>query len=47
MDQDEFWSMIESAGQASGGDVEQQAAALKAELRRLPLEEVIGFQSLG
>ena len=46
MDQDECWSMIESARQASGGDVEQQAAALKARLRRLPLEEVIGFQQI-
>jgi Protein of unknown function (DUF4240) len=44
MDQDEFWSMIEIARQASGGDVEQQAAALKSQLRRLPLDEVIGFQ---
>lgn len=44
MDRDQFWSMLETARQASGGDVQQQAAALKAELRRLPLAEVIGFQ---
>jgi Protein of unknown function (DUF4240) len=44
MDRDQFWSMIEAARQASGGDVQQQAAALKAELRRLPLAEVVGFQ---
>jgi hypothetical protein len=43
MDRDQFWSMIETARQASGGDVEQQEAVLKAELRRLPLAEVIGF----
>jgi hypothetical protein len=44
MDRDQCWSMIETARQASGGDVQQQAAVLKAELRRLPLAEVIGFQ---
>jgi Protein of unknown function (DUF4240) len=43
MDRDQFWSMIETARQASGGDVEQQEAVLKAELRRLTLDEVIGF----
>ena len=44
MDRYQFWSMIETARQASGGDVQQQAAVLKAELRWLPLAEVIGFQ---
>ena len=44
MDRDQCWSMIETARQASGGDVQQQAALVKAELRRLPLAEVIGFQ---
>jgi hypothetical protein len=44
MDRDQFWSMIETTRQASGGDVEQQEALLKAELRQLPLAEVIGFQ---
>ena len=43
MDRDQFWSMIETARQASGGDVEQQETALIAELRRLPLAEVIGL----
>ena len=43
MDRDQFWSMIETARQASGGEVEQQETVLKAELRRLPLAEVIGF----
>jgi hypothetical protein len=46
MDRDQFWSMIETARQASGGDVEQQAAALKAQLRRLPLAEVTDFQRI-
>jgi len=46
MDRDQFWSMIEAARQASGGDVEQQAAVLKAQLRRLPLAEVIGFERI-
>ena len=44
MDRDQCWSMIETARQASGGDVQQQAALVKAALRRLPLAEVIGFQ---
>jgi Protein of unknown function (DUF4240) len=43
MDRDQFWSMIDTAPQAGGGDVEQQAALLKAELRRLPLTKVVGF----
>jgi hypothetical protein len=30
MDRAQFWSMIEIARQASGGDVQQQAAALKS-----------------
>lgn len=46
MDRDQFWSMITAARQASSGDVEQQAAVLKAELRRLPLAEVLGFQQI-
>jgi hypothetical protein len=44
MDRDQCWSMIETARQASGGDVQQQAALVKAALRRLLLTEVIGFQ---
>ena len=46
MDRDQFWSMIETARQASGGHVEQQAALVKAELRRRPLAEVLGFQQI-
>jgi hypothetical protein len=46
MDRDQLWSMIGAARQASGGDVEQQAAVLKEQLRRLPLAEVIGFQRI-
>jgi Protein of unknown function (DUF4240) len=46
MDRDRFWSMIAAARQASGGDVDQQAAVLKAQLRRLPLAEVVGFQQI-
>jgi hypothetical protein len=46
MDRDQFWSMLETARQASGGDVQQQAAMLKAQLGRLPQVEVIGFQRI-
>jgi Protein of unknown function (DUF4240) len=44
MDRDQFWSMIETARQAGGGDVEHQAQLLKEQLHRLPLAEVVGFQ---
>jgi hypothetical protein len=46
MDRDQFWSMIGAARQASGGDVGQQAAVLKAQLREFPLPEVVGFQRI-
>jgi hypothetical protein len=46
MDRDRFWSMIETARQATGCDVQQQAAVLKTQLRRLPLAEVIGFEHI-
>ena len=46
MDRGQVWLMIETARQASGGDVEQQAALVKAELRRLPMAEVLGCQQV-
>jgi Protein of unknown function (DUF4240) len=46
MDRDQFWSMIGTARQASGGDVRQQAVLLMAELRRLPLAEVADFHRI-
>jgi hypothetical protein len=46
MDRDQFWSMLETARRATGGDVQQQATLLKAQLDWLPQVEVIGFQRI-
>ena len=46
MDRGRFWSMIDAARQASGGDVRQQAELLEEELRRLPLAEVASFHRI-
>jgi hypothetical protein len=44
MERARFWSMIEAAKQASGGDDRRQAALLVARLGELPLLEIIEFQ---
>ena len=46
MDQDRFWSMIDDARRASGGDVRQQADLLREQLCRIPLDEVVEFQRI-
>lgn len=44
MDDEEFWALIDAAKAASAGDLHRQAVLLQAELDRLPLPEVVGFQ---
>jgi hypothetical protein len=44
MERARFWSMVEAAKEASGGDVRRQAALLIARLRQLPLLEIVEFQ---
>ena len=44
MERTRFWSMVEAAKQASGGDVQRQAALLVERLAQLPLSEIVGFQ---
>jgi hypothetical protein len=44
MERVRFWSLVEAAKEASGGDVRRQAALLVERLRQLPLSDVIEFQ---
>jgi hypothetical protein len=46
MDRDQFWTLIETARTASGGDCEELAAHLVAALSGLPASEVVAFQQI-
>lgn len=43
MTPDLFWNLIEKIHRDSRGDMEKKCTLLEAELRRLPLEEVVSF----
>ncbi len=45
MTQDQFWNIIQDVHLASNGDMDSKCDELKAELSRLPLEEVRSFHS--
>ena len=42
---DTFWNLIDRVHTASGDDMDQKCALLKAELRDLPVAEVVSFQT--
>jgi hypothetical protein len=42
---DQFWNIIEKVHHASGGDMDAKCELLDAELRRLPLDEVLSFHA--
>jgi hypothetical protein len=44
MDMDQFWQLIDQTQQASGLDVEKQAALLTAALASMSLQEVVDYQ---
>jgi Protein of unknown function (DUF4240) len=43
MERARFWSLVEAAKEASGGDVQRQAALLVEQLGQLPLSDIIEF----
>ncbi len=47
MTKDQFWQMIQRSLDQSGGDIDEQANALKAELLKLPPEEIVSFDEYG
>ena len=42
---DQFWTIVEKVHRASDGDMDRKCQLLDAELRRLPLEEVVSFHN--
>jgi len=42
---DQFWNLIDRVHSASEGDMERKCAFLKAELRDLPVPEIVSFQA--
>ena len=42
---DQFWDIVEKVHTASGGDMDRKCELLDAELRRLPLDEVLSFHA--
>ncbi len=42
---DEFWNLVEKVHRASDGDRDRKCALLDAELRRLPLDQVLSFHA--
>jgi hypothetical protein len=42
---DQFWNIIEKVHAASDGDMDRKCELLDAELRRLPLDEVVSFHA--
>jgi hypothetical protein len=42
---DEFWNTVDKVHRASGGDMDKKCKLLGAELRKLPLVEVVSFCS--